>query len=80
MREIITVKEVWLALLAVTFVLLPAFAFEDAARLQNSGRISAESSKSAIANTPALRALASSRKRARFGQQHVIRQALHVAN
>ena len=42
MREMITVKEVCLALLAATFALAPAFAFEDAVHLQNSGPISAE--------------------------------------
>ena len=55
MREMITAKELCLALLAVTFVLPPAFAFEDAARLQNAERISADSSKSASANTPTFR-------------------------
>ena len=80
MREMITVKELCLALLTVTFVLPLAFAFEYAARLQNSERISVESSKSAIANTPTLRVLANSHKGVRFGREKASPQALHVAN
>ena len=80
MREMITVKEVCLALLAASLALPPAFAFEDAAHLLNSERISAESSKSAIANTPTLRVLASSHKRARFGEEQASPEAFQVAN
>lgn len=80
MREMITVKEVCLALLAASLALPPAFAFEDAAHLQNSEPISAESSKPAIANTPTLRVLANSHKGARFGKEKASPQALHVAN
>ena len=76
----ITVKEVFFALMATTFVLPPAFALKDAAHLQNSERISAKSSKSVIANTPTLRVLASYHKRARFGQKQASPQVFHVAN
>ena len=80
MREMITLKEVCLALLAATFVLPPAFAFEDSARLQNSEQISVVSSKSATANTPTLSVLASSHKRARFGKELASLQAFRVAD
>ena len=80
MREMITVKEVCLDLLAATFVLPPAFAFEDEGRLQNSERISVESSKSVIANTLTLSVIASSHRRARVGKEQAFRQAFHVVN
>ena len=80
LREMITPREVYLALLAASFALPPAFAAEDAARLQNSERISVGSSKSAIANTSTLSVIASSHKRARFGKEQASPQALHVAN